>query len=286
MHLKNIMNLFLLILAITLVSACGNSTSEPKYESVTTTSYKIEYIPLTTAAEGKTTYKLRLTNKTTGATVAGKTITLAPTMTMIPSTSHSTPYDALSSNGDGTYSGTIYFVMASIAADGSSMGTWNLEFTVDGETVTFHPNVAMAMGSIIKLKGVNDKIGSMLGSTSRTYQVFNDGIVGSNAKFFITAVDDSAMMTFPAVSVGTTLHNQMNTAVPVTDMTVDVSNDKATWTALSDNGSGRWSKSGLAPLAAGSHLYVRLTVNGEQKTTDGAAVGASNAYGDFTIVGM
>ena len=285
MFFKNILNLLLLILTINLVSACGNAITDPAYESVTTTSYKIEYIPLTTAAEGKTTYKLRLTYTTTGTAVAGKTITLAPTMTMT-SMGHSTPYEALSSNGDGTYSGTIYFVMASVAADGSSMGTWNLEFTVDGETVTFHPTVAMAIGSVVKLKGVNDKIGSMMGSTSRTYQIFNDGIGGSNVKFFITAVDDSAMMTFPTVSVGTTLHNQMNAAVPITDMTVDVSTDKSTWATLSDNGSGRWSKPGLAALAVGSHLYVRLTVNGEQKTIDGAAVGASNAYGDFTIVGI
>lgn len=289
MYIKYLLWLTLSLLTIALVSACGDTTSNPAptYESVSTSTYKMEYIPVTAAAEGKSSYKVRLTNKATGVAVSGKSITLKPTMTMT-SMSHSTPAEALTDNGDGTYSGTIYYVMASVAADGSSMGTWNLEFTVDGEKATFHPAVAMATGKVVKLKGVADKIGDMMGSSPRTYQIFNDGIAGNSVKFFITAVDDSMMMLFPAVSVGTTLHNQMGAAVTVTTMTVEVSTDKANWTAMTDDGSGYWSKSGLATLAAGTHLYVRLIVNGEQKTTDGAApaAGNANAFGDFTITGM
>lgn len=290
MYVKYILNLLLLVLTIVLVSACGNSTSNPviTHESVSTATYKIEYIPVSSAAEGKSTYKLRLTNKATGTAVPGKTITLAPTMTMTTMT-HSTPFKALTDNGDGTYTGSIYYVMASVAADGSSMGTWNLAFTVDGETATFHPSVAMAMGRVVKLKGINDKIGGMMGSSSpRTYQIFNDGISGSSVKFFITAADDAAMMTFPAVSVGTVLHDQMNATMPVTAMTVEVSTDKTNWTPLTDNDNGKWSAVFGTMLTAGSHLYVKVTVNSEQKTTDGAAVAAgnTNAYGDFTISGM
>lgn len=286
--------LFIIIAACivgALVAGCGSSSSDhaPVYEAKETTTYKLEYIPVTSAKEGKTSYKIRLTSKSTGNTVPGKTIALAAKMTMATMT-HSTPMTALTDNGDGTYSGTAYYVMASVDASGASMGTWELTFTVDGESATFNPLVAMSMGSVAKLKGVTDTIGSMMGmgTTSRTYQVFNDGISGTTAKLFITAVDDAMMMTFPAVSVGTTLHNAMSMAVPVTAMSVEVSTDKSTWIALADSGNGYWTKSGLASMAAGSTLYVRLTVNGEQKTTDGKVVAAdgSNGYQTLTVAGM
>jgi len=276
------------------IFGCGGGGSDTAFpaapatvnETVTTATFKVENIPVTAATEGKSAFKIRLTDKSTGAAVVGKTVTLTPTMVMT-STSHSTPCEALKDNGDGTYSATIYYLMAS-NMNGTTMGTWELKFTVDGETATFKPPVTMSMGTTpkITLKGINDKIGSMTGSSARNYYLFNDGISGGTVKLFIAAADDSMMTKFPAVSVGSTLHDQMNADVPVSSMAVEVSTDKTAWTPLSDDGSGHWSKSGLAMLSAGSHLYVRLTVNGEQKTTDGAAVGAGNAFGDFTIAGM
>jgi hypothetical protein len=283
MRIRTLLHLAVSVLITALVSACGDtssSTSSPTYESVTTATYKIEYIPVTAAIEGKTTFKLRLTAISDGKLIAGKTISLAPKMTMT-SMSHSTPCEALKDNSDGTYSGTIYYLMASTASDGTTMGSWELKCTVDGEIATFNPVVAMSMGTTprISLKGVTDKIGNMTsGMSSRSYYLFNDGISGSTAKLFIAAADDSMMTRFPAVSIGTTL-----SGLTVATMTVDVSTDKSTWTPLTDDGKGHWSTTGLAMLAAGTHLYVRLTVNGEQKTTDGAAVGASNGYSDFTI---
>jgi len=264
----------------------GTTSSAQTNESVTTASYKIEYIPATAATEGKSSFKIRVSNKTTGAAVAGKTITLTPTMNMT-SMSHSTPCEALKDNADGTYSGTIYYLMASTMANGTSMGTWELKFAVDGETATFNPAVTMSMGTTPRctLKGINDKIGSTMGSaTARNYYLFNDGISGSTAKLFIAAADDSMMTNFPAVSIGSMLHDQMSADMPVSSMTVEVSTDKTAWTTLTDDGNGHWSKSGLAMLSAGSHLYVRLTVNGEQKTTDGLAVSGTNDSATFTIV--
>lgn len=287
MHLKSIFNPALLFLITALVSACGDSSAttseQTSYESVQTASYKVEYIPVTSAFEGKTAFKLRLTTLSDGKPAPGKSISLAPKMTMT-SMSHTTPFDALKDNGDGTYSSTIYYLMASTMAGGISMGSWELKFTINGESATFNPTVAMSMGTTpkISLKGINDKIGSMLGGmSSRSYYLFNDGISGSTAKLFVAAADDSTMMNYPAVSVGTTL-----AGLTVTDMTVEVSADKNSWTTLTDDGKGHWSKTGLAALTAGTHLYVRLTVNGEQKTTDGAAVGVTNACGDFTVAGM
>ncbi|MDD2367608.1 MAG: hypothetical protein PHN84_15775 [Desulfuromonadaceae bacterium] len=305
MNLKNIVKPLLLVLSFLVISACGSSTSTPlpllpTYDTVSTATYKVVYIPVSDSVEGKTTYKLKLTNKTTGLPVAGKVITLNPMMDMIASMDHSTPFEALIDNGDGSYSGTIYYVMASVAADGSPMGTWNLAFTVDGETATFHPAVAMGMGRVAKLKGITDKITSMTLNVpqARTYQIFNDGIAGSSAKLYITASDEKMMMTFPAVYVGATLHDETSANVFVATMLVEVSADKTVWTPLTDGGNGHWSGALPSAIATGSHLYVRLTVNGEQKTTNSFAVGTSDAlgtpmaagttneYGDLTVSGM
>jgi hypothetical protein len=265
----------------------GSSSPTPTNDSVTTATFKVENIPVTSATEGKSSFKIKVTNKTTGAAVVGKTITLTPTMDM-GSMKHSTPVDSFKDNGDGTYSWTVYYLMASTMANGTSMGTWELKFVVDGETAAFTPAVTMSMGTTPRstLKGINDKIGSMGSTIARNYYLFNDGISGSTVKLFIAATDDSMMTKFPAVSVGSILHDQMNADVTVSSMSVEVSTDKTAWTALTHDGNGHWSKSGFTMLSAGSHLYVRLTVNGEQKTTDGAAVGTNNAYGDFTIAGM
>lgn len=287
MRLKSMFNPALMLIITALVSACGDSSAttseQTSYDSVQTASYKVEYIPVTSAAEGKTEFKLRLMTLSDGKPAPGKSISLAPQMTMT-AMSHSTPFEALKDNGDGTYSSTIYYLMASATAGGMSMGSWELTFTINGEPAIFNPAVAMSMGTTpkISLKGINDKIGSVMsGMSSRNYYLFNDGISGSTAKLFIAAADDGMMMNYPAVSVGTTL-----TGLAVTAMTVEVSTDKNSWTTLTDDGKGHWSKTGLATMTAGTHLYVRLTVNGEQKTTDGTAVGVTNAYGDFTVAGI
>jgi hypothetical protein len=280
---KTVIMLCLLLATFGCGGGSSNSSSPAATNaSVTTASYNVEYIPVTTATEGKSSFTIRVTNNVTGAAVAGKTVSLTPTMYMT-TMSHSTPCETIRDNGDGTYSGTIYYLMASTMADGTSMGTWELKFTLDGETATFNPAVIMSMGTTPRstLKGVNDKIGMMGSSTVRNYYLFNDGISGNTVKVFIAAADDSMMTKFPAVSTGTNL-----TGLTVNTMSVEVSTDKTNWTALTDAGNGHWSKNGLAMLSAGTHLYVRLIVNGEQKTTDGAAVGATNAYGDITIAGM
>lgn len=277
-----------LILTLAILSACGgsggSSPSQTTYDPVQTATYKVEYLPVTTAVDGKSSYKIRVSNRTTVAAVAGKTITLVPTMHMT-SMSHSTPFEALKDNGDGTYFGTIYYLMASQAADGTSMGTWELAFAVDGETAAFNPVVTISTGttSRVTLKGVSDKVGSMTSATSRTYYLFNDGMPGGSVKLFIAAVDNAAKTSYPAVSAGTVLHDQTGANWPVASALVEVSTDKTNWTPLGDDNNGHWSKTGLPALSASSHLYVRLTVNGEQKTTDGAPLSAANGAADFTI---
>ncbi len=254
-----------------------------------TTSYKVEYVPgMTAAAQGKTTFQVKLTNRSDGSAATGKSLTLMPTMYM-PGMTHSAPVDTVvESSTPGTYNCTVYYLMAS----GAGMGIWQLNVMIGMETATFYPPVAMAMGTTSRatLKGVADVIGSMMGmgTSSRTYYLFNDGStfgMTSTFKLFLAVADDSMMMKFPAVYGGSTLHDAMNMAWTVNAATsgVQVSSDGgSTWVTATDNGGGHWSAAGLSGLASGGTVRVKVTINGEQKTSDGTGTGLN--YATFTIV--
>ncbi|GAM09727.1 hypothetical protein OR1_02007 [Geobacter sp. OR-1] len=288
MNILSITRHIVLLVMAAILAACGSSssgTATAANESVQTASYKVEYIPVTTAAEGKSAFKIRLTNRTTGAIVTGKTVTLTPKMQMT-GMSHGTPAGAIMDNGDGTYSGTIYYLMASNRADGTSMGTWELKFAIDGETATFNPVVAMGMGTTPRttLKGITDTISSAMGNppAQRSYYLFNDGISGNTVKLYIAALDDGMMTQYPAISSGSTLHDAMNASWTANPVTVALSTDATNWVTATDDGSGHWSNTNVT-LTAGGKLYVRLSVNGEQKTVDGLAVAGTNGYATFSI---
>jgi len=261
-----------------------------------TSSYLVEYMPGTmAAATGKTMFKIKLTNRSDGTAASGKTVTLRPYMYMAAK-SHSTPMEAVTDNGDGTYSCTVYYVM-STAMNGISMGVWELKVTVDGaESTRFFPVVGMPMGSttLARLNGVGDSIMGMAGLEKRTWFLFNDGLTGMSGnntfKLFLATKEMNSMLTFPAVRISDTLLDQNGTPWTVNSIVVEVSTDKTTWTPATDTGNGHWSSAGLSGLTAGSagKIYVRLTVNGELKTTDGLALAAdgSNGYQTFTVTPM
>ena len=249
-------------------------------------SYRVEYLPgAMPAAQGKTSFRIKLTNLATGTPAPGKSVSLMPVMHMATMT-HSAPVGQVVDNGDGTYSCTVYYLMAS----GSGMGVWELKVNIGAETAAFYPSVAMAMGSTTRatLRGISDKIPAMAGgmASSRTWYLFNDGLSGTGPysfTIFLAALDNAMLTAYPAVSVGTVLHDQNSTAWTASSVTVEASTDKTTWVAATDNGNGRWSAAGLTGLGSGGHIYVRVTVNGEQKTTDGASLSATNGAADFTI---
>jgi hypothetical protein len=259
----------------------------PFAKTALTPTYKVEYITGMMAAAGKTNFKIKLTNLVGGTVATGKTITLTPKMYM-SGMSHSSPVDpVVTDNGDGTYSCTVYYLMATMG------GYWELKVNIGvGEDAIFYPSVSMSMGSTARstLKGVADVIGSMMGmgTSPRTYYLFNDGStfgMSSTFRLFIATADDSMMMNYPAVSIGSTLHDAMNVAWTVTSMSVEASTDNgATWSSMTDNGGGHWSVSGLTGLAAGGTVKVREIINSEQKTTDGLAVSGTNDSATFTIV--
>ena len=264
----------------------------PFVKKALTDSYLVEYLPGTmVAATGKTTFTIRLTSRSTGTAASGKAVTLRPYMYMATK-SHTTPMETPVDNGDGTYACTVYYVM-STAMNGVSMGVWELKVSVDGaESAYFYPDVAMAMGStaLAKLSGVSDAIMGLAGVEKRTWFLFNDGLSAGMGgtytfKLFVATKEMGTALTFPAVKVGDALNNEADNPWSVTAMTVEVSTDKTTWLAATDLGNGHWSVAGLTGLTAGisGKMYVRLVVNGEQKTTDGIAAAGANGYQTFTV---
>lgn len=257
-----------------------------------TGTYKVEYVQgMMSAMEGKTTFDLKVTNRSNGQAAPGLSVSLMPVMYM-STKSHATPVDSVVDNGDGTYSCTIHYLMAS-TMNGTSMGYWELKVMIGGmmdETAYFYPSVMMSMsGDTVKatLKGQNDKITSMSMTSSRSYYCFNEGAIysmsGSTFKLFVATME--SMMSFPAAYTGVSLTDENGASWSVSSMSVEASTDGLTWVAATETGNGYWTVAGLAGLANGEagNVYVRVTVNGEQKTTDGNAVSGSNAYATFTV---
>ncbi len=254
-----------------------------------TASYRIEYIPGTMAAsQGKTMFTIKVNALVGGAAVTGAAVRLTPMMHM-PTMSHTTPVDnVVIDNGNGTYGCTAYFLMAS----GTGMGYWELKVTVNGESATFYPPVAMAMGVAsntvsVKLKGQNDNIVAAV-PTQRTYYIFRDKLVPTDPTrtfgVFLAANDNSASM--PQLQTGTILHDETGTAWGVDNVLVRASTDNGTtWADGTKSSGAHWEFTGLTGLASGTagHVLVRLFVDGEKKTTDGAAPSGTNAYADFTV---
>jgi len=278
-----------------MIASCGKSDDS----STPATVYKVEYVPgtgMNAPTEGKTTFQLMITKTSDGSPATGLTPTLSFLMTMTDGTQHATPIDLVSesSTTPGTYDCTVYYMMSS----GATMGTWEMDVTLDNETTKFNPDVAMSMKSDTvraTLKGQNDIISSMSGTEKRSYYIFNDGLTSGMAmgsgtlNLFIAAKE--SMMSFPALvstSVSTTtLHDETGASWSADPVTVEASLDTAFTLPYSGTNTkgGHWSISLMSGITSSvtNTIYVRLSVgkNGgtaEQKTTDGNAVSGSNGY--------
>lgn len=275
---------FLLLFIIALVPACGSSSSD-----TATPVYKVEYAPgtgMNAPIQGKTAFQLKITKQSDGSPATGLTPSLSMTMHMTNGDTHSTPTDLVSESTTtpGLYNCTAYYLMAS----GPTMGTWEMKVTVAGETTIINPDVAMAMGSDTvraTLYGADDIVTGMSGTSYNKYYLFRDGMLGQampTFKLYISHAEDM-MMAFKAASVGSVLSSPTNT---VTAMTVQASSDGGTtWITGIDNANGHWSIPGLTGLVSGqtSTIYVKLTVNGQDKTTDGNTASGSNGYATFVV---
>ena len=263
--------------------------SPPFGKVALTNTYKIEYIEgMMAATAAKTSFKVRITKRSDGSAATGLAVSLMPLMHMA-TMSHSAPVDTVTedSANPGTYKCTVYYLMAS----GSGMGYWELKVAIGGmagESATFYPPVGMAMGSNTvrtTLKGQTDTTAGTM-PAKRTYYLFNDGTTGGTTTTFgLFIAAGESMMSYPAVSVGTVLHDAANTAWTVDSMSVSASTDGTTWVAATDKGGGHWFVSGLTGLTVGQAgtVFVKVTVKGEQKTTNGNAVSGPNGYASFTV---
>ena len=279
-----------------MIASCGNSDNS----STPTAVYTVEYVPgtgMNAPMQGKTTFHLNITKTSDNSPAVGLTPTLSFTMHMMNGDTHTTPADLVSESTTtpGLYNCTAYYLMAS----GPTMGTWDMAVTVGGETTTFHPDVAMAMGTTTvraTLKGVTDKILSSSTGTAtenRTYYLFNDGLtsaMGGSYTFKLFIAAKESIMSMPAIGNGSTLHDETNSAWTISSMTVYASTDGSTWLPATEGSiAGHWSVPGLSALTSGvtGTIYVQMNVgNGtavEQKTTDGMAVSGANGYASFIV---
>ena len=262
-------------------------------------SYRFEYVAgMMAAAEGKTQFKIKVTDADTGAIPqTGLSLSLMAMMHMA-TMNHSAPdTDCVESSTPGTYDCTVFYLMPSQMMN-TTMGYWQLKVMAGSESAVFYPTVNMAMNGNgkIQLKGQSGDLiaGMMAGSTEhRTYYIFKDSVSGTTGnhmiKLFVAA--KVSMMSFPTAYVGQTLSSQDDPShvLNISSMNVEVSTDGANWVgADGSSNDGYWTTvSGISGLADGveGNLYVKLTVNGEQKTSDGAvpAGDGSNDYATITF---
>lgn len=253
------------------VTGCGKSSSD-----TASSAYKVEYVSgtgMNAPIQGKSEFKLVITKTSDGSAAAGLAPTVSFMMTMTNGMQHSTPSDVVteSTTTPGTYNCTAYYLMAS----GPTMGTWTMKVTVGGETTTFNPDVAMAMGSdTVRATVYGDDdvvVSSMSGTSYNKYYLFRDGMISASMptlKLYISHGENDNMNFVPA-SISSILTSPTNA---ISDMIVQASSDGgATWKTGTDSANGHWSIAGLMGLASGvtSTIQVKVTVNGQVKTTDG-----------------
>ncbi len=257
--------------------------------------YLVEYASSETGSiEGKTAFKLKITDKATELPAPGMTLSLMPVMRMASGMTHASPHAGCQENPatPGEYECTVYYLMPSVMSHGKSMGYWRLKIIINGndnDPVIFTPKVGMTMGDIVKarLKGQagSDMITlSMTGaSESRNYYLFKDGLQkienGHALTLFIAAQEN--MMNYPAMQEGLILNPGTSHGLTVASVSVEISSDGGGhWITASNIGSGLWQAQGITGMAAGERheLYIRLSINGEQKTTNGLAPSADNSH--------
>lgn len=242
---------------------------------------------------GKSAFQLSVTKKSDGSPATGlaSQIVLYPLMHM-SSANHTSPVPAnavTESPTPGVYDCTVFFLMATMSAT----EYWDLQVTLDGVTTTFNPNVTMAMGSDTTratLKNNSDMIMSMGGAMSaRSYYLFKDeatvAVHGGEFTIFL-ATQQEGLMAMPPVVVGMSMMNMGATSVQmmVNSMALSASLDGTTWEDMTCDANARCAIH-IHELVAGtaSTIYVKMKINGNDYTTDGSAVSATNAYATFTV---
>ncbi|MDH5425885.1 MAG: FixH family protein [Gammaproteobacteria bacterium] len=297
---KKFIGLLFIAVSMIIMQGCNDELVSDPAVSLTD-SYSVKYASdMSMISAGKSTFTLEINDINTGDPVSGLSVSVMPMMYMASGYTHDTPVGAVVDNGDGTYEATVYYLMASEMMDGTVMGEWELRVMIGGmagETAIFNPDVMMPMGDTFKahLKGQADMIMGMnmvtgeMEMQNRTYIVFKNHLMGSTDNhtfsFFIAARE--SMMSHVAVYEGVTLNQGETYEYLVSPITAEVSTDATNWTTAMVSVDGNYMVSGLTGLTddQAGEIYVRLTIQGEQKTTNGLAEAGdgSNDYGIFSV---
>jgi len=250
-----------------------------------TNTYRVEYVPGMAAKKGKSQFQIRVTKRSDGSPATGLTLTLLPMMHMLNGMNHATPVDpVVESATAGTYNCTIYSLMGS----GLTAGFWDLRVKLsDGATTEmamFFPPVGMGMGADTvwaTLYGPDDIVSTMSSTQYNKYYLFRDGTVtaaSATMNLFITHAE-MMNMAFKPVSTGAVMSSPTRT---VTSMSVQAATDSGFSSPVTavPNGSGHWSIAGLPNLVTGqtTTVYIKLNVNGQDKTTNGV-----NTKAEFAV---
>lgn len=268
----------------------------PPFSTVATSaSYKVTYVAgMMDAMQGKTMFSVTVTDLNGNALATAPTVSMMPMMYM-NGMSHTTPDEGCVNVDATTWNCTIWYLMAS-GMNGMSMGYWDLgvkitDAAMNMEMVHFYPDVMMAMGDTAKatLKGQADTITNMMGMPEgRKYHIFKETVDAAGNTFGVYVAVMESMMSMPELDVaGMTLNAGTASELIVTTVLVEASLDGATWITLAAGANpGHYTVTNFG-LTAGTttDVFVRLIVNGEQKTTDGAAPAGdgTNDYATFTV---
>jgi len=279
---------------LVMLSGCGNTTTEYAQTSASApeSTYLVEYVPgETAAAVGKTTFQIRVRTRSDGAaaTELAASISLMPMMYMTSGMNHSTPMDVVTeSSTPGTYDCTAYYLMSS----GAGSGYWELQVTIGSETTSFYPAVAGSMGMTPKLKGQSDDlITKTTGTETRTYYLFKDDMTATNSASLFISAQGNNKMTFSSVFSGSTLTNEANIPRTIGTVVVEATTnpaDDTSWEAGTHVTGGHWTvpiNPSLASMATGT-VYVRLFVDGVQKSTDGNIVSSSTSTNGYATISV
>lgn len=265
------------------LAGCGKSSDSNLVLSASSpaNTYLVEYVPGTAAMEGKTTFQLKIRNRSDGSPATGLSVSLVPTMHMTDK-SHGTPVDVVTETGTpGTYNCAVYYSMGDHMM-GVLKGYWDLQVKIGSETATFYPSVGSQMTNADTWK---TKMYSTADAASGiTYYLYSDGMVTAATPTFKLYLTRSANMMYSPIS---TVSGPTGTVSSVDLVASTDSTFSAATVTAADDGNGHFSMPGLTDLSsAGTYtVYVKLSVNGEMKTTDGLAsnMAGTNTYSAFKV---
>lgn len=268
------------LLVLATLTNCVQNAADSISSSGTssTTTYTASLVGSPSLNVGKSVFQVKLTDAT-GAGKAGLNPLIVPTMDM-GTILHTTPVDTIVDNGSGNYTVTAYFIMASMG------GTWYLKFYDSTGANQIASALTITVGGMssarISASEATDQYNQMGTATNRPYFLFIDSVTGAtgNHTVNIFAATRKTLMLHPALATGLALTPFTGVDWNVTTLALTISTDGGTtYTALTNNGSGKFSLSGIAGLTSGNSVTLRFktTVNGTVKN-----VGV-NDYGTLTV---